>query len=319
MRLAVVTTSYPSFAGDPCGHFVETHAKELAKSHRVVVIAPEHGVHTGDREESSDGSLTVLRLVADGAFGWPGALSRVRMRPLRLFGAIRWAILARRALATLPALDRIVAHWAFPCGWPIAHDRRVPLELVSHGQDVRALARLPPLVRRRIVGALLGRAQMWTFVSTPLHDQLARTLDGQDARRLETIARIQPSPIEIPNVADTVRALRAEHSDARLIVCVGRLVPSKRVDRVLDHVAKEYATGAHSRLVIVGDGPLRPRLERQARTAGLDVLFVGQTRRDVALAWIGAAEVVLHASCAEGASTVKREAQELGVPFFSIA
>jgi glycosyltransferase involved in cell wall biosynthesis len=64
--------------------------------------------------------------------------------------------------------------------------------------------------------------------------------------------------------------------------------------------------------VVVGDGPERPRLERQARSLGVDALFVGAVAREVALAWIAAADVVLHASSAEGLSTVVREAEALG-------
>ncbi len=320
MRIAVVTTSYPAFLGDPSGHFVETHAKELAQVNDVLVIAPGRGAtRMRDQDESSRDSFTVLRLASHGAFGWPGALSRIRGRPYRLLGALRWAALARRALASTRRLDRVVAHWAFPSGWPIAHDRAVPLDLVSHGQDVRSLAFLPAAMRRRIVRALLLRAETWTFVSTVLYAEFERTLDAELTRRLEAIARIEPCAIEIPDVREAARALRAAHSDVRLVVCVGRLVPTKRVDRILDHMARERAAGIPSRLVIVGDGPLRPRLERHARVAGLDAIFVGRTTRDVALAWIGAADVVLHASDIEGLSTVKREAQALGVPFSSIA
>ncbi len=320
MHVAVVTTSYPAFAGDPSGHFVEAHARKLAERDDVVVIAPDQGGRPAlRRDESSRGSLTVLHLAGHGAFGWPGALSRIRSRPYRVAGAMRWAALARRALGSLSPLDRVVAHWAFPCGWPIAYDRACSLELVSHGQDVRSIVRWPAGLRRHVVRTLLERTETWTFVSSALYASLARALDPGDARRLDAVARVAPCPIEMPDVSRAIRALRADHEDVRLLVCVGRLVPSKRVDRVLDHVARECATGRRVRLVVVGDGPLRSRLERRARAAGVDALFVGQTTRDVALAWIGSAEAVLHASVAEGLSTVEREARALGVPFSVIA
>jgi glycosyltransferase involved in cell wall biosynthesis len=319
MRIALMTTSYPAFLGDPCGHFVETHARKLARLDEVVVIAPKQGRMRPGEREGSPGSLTVIRLAGGGAFGWPGVLSRIRSRPYRMVGAARWAVLARRALASLAPLDRIVAHWAFPCGWPVAYDRGVPLELVSHGQDVRSLVQLPPPVRRHVVRALLRHAETWTFVSSSLHAALERMLEPEDRKRLDAVARIEPCSIEIPNVADAIRARRAARSDARLFVCVARLVPSKRVHRVVDHVARECACRDPARLVIVGDGPLRARLERQARSAGLDTVFVGRTTREVALAWIGSADAVLHASAAEGLSTVEREAQALGVPFLSVA
>jgi teichuronic acid biosynthesis glycosyltransferase TuaC len=285
----------------------------------VVVVAPESGDARAAGRDESPGSLTVVRLAGGGAFGWPGVLSRVRSRPYRVLGAATWAVLARQTLASLAPFDRIVAHWAFPCGWPIAHDLGVPLELVSHGQDIRSLVQLPSPARHHVVRALFPRAEVWTFVSSSLHAALARTLEPEDRKRLDTIARIEPCSIEIPDVTDAIRARRASRSDARLFVCVARLVPSKRVDRVVDHVARECASRGRARLVVVGDGPLRARLERQARSAGLDAIFVGRTLREVALAWIGSADAVLHASEAEGLSTVEREARALGVPFLSVA
>ena len=86
---------------------------------------------------------------------------------------------------------------------------------------------------------------------------------------------------------------------------------SKRVDRAIAHVA---ATGSADALVVVGDGPERASLERIARTLGVRARFVGRVAREDALAWIGAADLVLHASEAEGLSTVLREAEALGTP-----
>jgi glycosyltransferase involved in cell wall biosynthesis len=96
----------------------------------------------------------------------------------------------------------------------------------------------------------------------------------------------------------------------RYAVTVGRLVASKRVDKAIAHVAE---AGGVDALVVVGDGPERGRLEALARQRGVDARFVGLVPRAAALAWMGAAEVVLHASEEEGLSTVVREAEALGV------
>ena len=65
---------------------------------------------------------------------------------------------------------------------------------------------------------------------------------------------------------------------------------------------------------MVGDGPDRPRLEARARALGIDTRFIGRTSHETALAWIAAADALLHASHEEGLSTVVREAEALGVP-----
>jgi teichuronic acid biosynthesis glycosyltransferase TuaC len=292
VRVAFVTTSYPAFPGDGSGHFVATEASRRAAHDEVFVVAPT---------------------LEDDAFGWPGVLARVRARPLLVLDAARWARRARRKLASLPALDRIVAHWAVPSGWPISTGLGPPLELVSHGADVRLLVSCPAPVRHAIVERLLRDADVWRFVSSSLLDGLLSSLDVHDAGRLRRIAKVEACPIEVPDVREPALEKRALHAGMSLVVCVARLVASKRVDRVIDHMAARRHT--RSRLVVVGDGPLRASLENRARRLGVDAVFVGQTTRPVALSWIGAADEVLHASEAEGLSTVEREARALGVPF----
>lgn len=288
MRVLIVTTSWPARAGDPSGHFVRAEARDLERAgHHVLVVRPE----------------------PRGAFGWPGVAARVRENPVRALDAMRWVASARRDVARLP-VDRVVAHWAIPCAWPIASSSAAPaLEIVSHGGDVRLLAGLPAPVRERIVLALARRANVWRFVSAPLHDELARALSPRARRWVERVARVEAARLDMPDVRDAIAWRRRDLEGQRVAVSVGRLVPSKRVDRAIEHVAAADDIDA---IVVVGDGPERESLERLARARGVDARFVGKVPHSEALAWIGAAHVVLHASEKEGLSTVLREAEGLG-------
>ncbi len=58
-----------------------------------------------------------------------------------------------------------------------------------------------------------------------------------------------------------------------LLVHCGRLSVEKRPDRSIDAVAALCEAGVDARLLVVGEGPLRARLERQA--VGLPVAFTG--------------------------------------------
>ena len=122
MRIAIVTTSWPAHDGDPSGHFVRTEALELERAgHDVIVVAPAN----------------------QGAFGWPGVAARVRERPWRAIDAVHWVARAT-AHARRTGAERVVAHWAVPCAWPIGLAvPRATLEVVSHGGDVRLLAAMP--------------------------------------------------------------------------------------------------------------------------------------------------------------------------------
>jgi glycosyltransferase involved in cell wall biosynthesis len=288
MRIAIVTTSFPANEGDPSGHFVRAEARELTRAgHEVRVVAPPPG----------------------GAFGWPGVAARVRERPARLVEAAGWVMAARAQLVRLEA-ERVVAHWAVPCAWPVASaDGQAALEVVSHGGDVRALARMPRPVRERIVGAIAERAVTWRFVSKALKGTLLETLGDRLRARVERVATVRPASLEMPDVSGAIARKRRALAGVRVAVSVGRLVPGKRVDRAIDHVAASREVDA---LVVVGDGPERERLEAQALARNVDARFVGRVAREEALAWIGAAAFLVFASEDEGASTVLREAEALG-------
>lgn len=292
MRIGVVTTSYPHHDGDPSGHFVKTEADELEQQgHEVVVFTPAAG----------------------GAFGWPGAVARLRERPWRLAEAASWTV--RAAIQVRRAkLDRVIAHWSVPSAWPVvdaAAIAHVPLEVVSHGADVRLLASMPARVREVVAARIAGRATKWRFVSTNLLDMLVDTLGTATAVRVRAIAEILPAPLGMIDVREDVRALRVELGARPLYVCAGRLVASKRVDKVIDYVATRREQAPV--LVVLGDGPERQRLEKLAHRWRMDVRFLGNTPRRETLGWIGAADEVVHASVAEGLSTVLREAEHLGV------
>ncbi len=69
-----------------------------------------------------------------------------------------------------------------------------------------------------------------------------------------------------------LRAGLADGADTLLVHC-GRLSPEKHPERSIDTVAALRAAGHRVRLVVAGDGPRRPALERRA--AGLPVTFLG--------------------------------------------
>jgi len=287
MRIAIVTTSYPAHEDDAAGHFVRAGARELERQgHDVEVVSPEPG----------------------GAFGWPGTPARLRQRPHRAFEALAWIARARRRVARADA-ELVIAHWAMPSAWPIGIATRGRLEVVSHGGDVRLVVALPAALRRAVVRAIAARASAWTFVSARLRDELCEALDGDTRDRVERIARISAPVLDMPDVREGIALRRRDLGGTRAAVSVGRLVASKRVDRAIEHVAVARDLDA---LVVVGDGPERARLEGLARDRGVDVRFVGAVGRREALAWIGAADVLLHGSVAEGLSTVVREAESLG-------
>ena len=295
-----MTTSYPSGDADWAGHFVRQEAVELARAGFEVTVMTTRTAISDDGVRALDfGGLL-------SPFGPPGAAARIRAFPPRALGGALWAARVRDALRR-ERWDRVVAHWAVPSAWPAATGATCPLEVVSHGADVRLLERAPRLVRERLVSAIAARASRWRFVSESLFASLARTLDARLLARLESIAAVEPAALAMPDVSRRAERLRAELGS--FDVSLGRLVASKRVDLAIDRAAERGEL-----LLVVGDGPERASLERRAARASARVRFLGDLPRDEALAYLAAARALVFASEAEGCSTVLREARALRTP-----
>ncbi len=117
------------------------------------------------------------------------------------------------------------------------------------------------------------------------------------------------------------------HNPVPRIVSVGRLVPKKGFDHLLDAVSILLSRDVEVELFIVGDGPLRGELERKARGLGLQDLvhFVGPLAEDELLRLYGAMDLAVLASCptpdgdTEGVPNVLIEAMALGIPVVATA
>lgn len=313
-RIALLTTSFPSHPGDPSGHFVATEARRLAREgHEVLVLAP------GENRDAPGSDIRVVGLGASVLFGWPGALERLRERPARLAWLLPFLWRAHRELLRRGPFDRAIAHFLVPCGLPLGLVVRAgEIEVVAHGSDVRLIRRVPRPLRTWGLRALLRRGARLRFVSHRLRAELCEGLDAGLAEVILRRSRIEPAPIDLPDVRDVrerakeLRAALTLGPQERLWVVCGRLVRAKRIDRAIA-LARDHQV----RLVVVGDGPLRPELEAFAQRIGAPVSFVGRRPREEALAWIAAADCLLQPSEAEGAPTVVREARCLGTPVLS--
>jgi glycosyltransferase involved in cell wall biosynthesis len=101
--------------------------------------------------------------------------------------------------------------------------------------------------------------------------------------------------------------------DEFLLVVVGGLTSLKRPWVALRALADSRLVDY--RLEFIGDGPLRPSLQRVADSLGLHdrITFSGQLSRDETLARISAARLLLHPSVRDGAAWAVGEAAACGV------
>jgi len=108
---------------------------------------------------------------------------------------------------------------------------------------------------------------------------------GFDREKLRYVPNFFESADDAPVAADDVAALR--DARGRHILYFGRLSPEKGIDVLID-----AAAAADAPLTIVGDGPQRDALERQARALGARCLFTGHLKGAALWAQVEAATAV---------------------------
>jgi glycosyltransferase involved in cell wall biosynthesis len=118
----------------------------------------------------------------------------------------------------------------------------------------------------------------------------------------------------IPNGVDLGRFVPAERRSNRgAILYIGRLSAEKNLSALVQAAA---ALRGHvpSRLVMIGAGPLRDRLEAEARAAGVAAEFPGVVDHQLIPRWLGDADVFVLPSFTEGHPKALIEAMAAGVP-----
>lgn len=104
-------------------------------------------------------------------------------------------------------------------------------------------------------------------------------------------------------------------ADALVIGHVGRFMEQKNHGFLVEIFREVARLEPKARLLLVGDGPLRSRIELQVVNAGLtdQVIFTG-VREDVPQLMLGAMDLFLFPSLFEGLGLVLIEAQAAGLP-----
>lgn len=174
----------------------------------------------------------------------------------------------------------------------------------------------PALQHRCYRSSLLATgAQVWRMMSNHVRGTYHRLVDCYIALTHFAANKLIQGGLPAERIVVKPNALAEIPAEGEgrghYAIFVGRLGPEKGVKTLLD----AWRNDSTYPLKIIGDGPLRFDLEREARAANLNVEFLGiQTKQEVLQALRGAEFIVVPSVCYEGLPTVVLEAFACSTP-----
>jgi glycosyltransferase involved in cell wall biosynthesis len=295
VRVLIVSGIWPPDVGGPATHAPEVAEFLSGRGHEVEVLTTAPAAPAPQRYAVR---WIPRRLPAAGRYA-QGALLAARaarradvVYSTGMIGRTRVGSLVGRAprvvkLTGDPAYERALRYGL----------TSVPLDEFQSASGARIAA------LRAVRDAALSGARLYVCPS----ESLRRIAAGWRAVSLERI-RVLPNPVSAPVLGDRDE-LRARHGfTGPTLVAAGRLVPQKALDVAFE--ALRQCEGVE--LVLVGEGPARPRLEVLAR--GLPVRFLGVQPRETVFELLAAADAVLLSSSWENFPHAVVEGLAAGTP-----
>jgi glycosyltransferase involved in cell wall biosynthesis len=300
MRIAYVAETYPPELNGVSLTVERTMRFLRARGHNVELIRPrqpgEAPLDGADELRTAGCAIPVYRELRFGLARMVPLMRRFeRTRPelvhLATPGPLAWS-----ALAAARAL-----------GIPTTSDFRTNFHQYGRYYGVGALAR-PILGLLRRFHNLTQR----TFVPTRA---TARELGAFGFHNLTIVGRGVDTARFAPSRRSAALRRAWQANDAPVLLMVGRVAPEKNVELGLR--AFERAREAHpgTRMVVVGDGPARARLQ----AAHPEARFVGVQRGAELAAHYASADVFLFPSLSDTFGNVVMEALASGLPVVSFA
>jgi glycosyltransferase involved in cell wall biosynthesis len=309
MRLLILNYEYPPLGGG-AGRCAKYQAEGLAGlGHEVTVITTWF---KGEKEIEENDRLLLIRLKSR-------RKKAFRSNPLEMSS---WAIKTFRYIRRnrlQQTTDLVLAHFSLPGGMvalPLNLFYRVPYIVVSHGQDIPWFSPgelfFYHLFFYLPIRWVCSRASRITVLS----QQRLNEVNRLTARKHHAKNQIIPNGCDIGFFTPP----EGEKGNDKLVMLfAGRLTKQKDPFTLLQAVHRLSSSGVPFSLEIVGDGPLRGRMESFTRNHHLRdrVSFSGWVSRNELREKYRSAHLLVITSRDEGQSLAMMEAMSSGLYLFT--
>lgn len=285
-RILVITSSFPRYRGDLSGSFLFELFKRLTSlGHMVHVVAP-HQYRLKKRDLMDSISIHRFTYMYPGflqtlAYNYsiPENIRKTRLTILQIIPYILFGILKGIKLMKKQRIDVVIAFWTIPQGLMGVVLKMIfkrPLIVGAFPVELSLT-----ISNYRFLAALLKK----TFDSSDLiiaNSNFTRNLTASFGVSPYKVAVVYPG-IEIAKPVKVSKCVSRAHREFNLekssiILAVGRIVERKGFEYLIEAMPAILSSVSSAVLVIVGDGPLRSKLEKKTKRLGLErkVFFFGK-------------------------------------------
>lgn len=206
--------------------------------------------------------------------------------------------------------DIIHAHGMFdpPAGLVaklLSDKLNIPYVVTCHGSDINL--RMPN--NKELYNDVLENAAKVIFVSNALLNK-AKSYSYSGSNSVVIPNGIEP---DLFKPLDREKIKRELGLNKKVVGYVGGLKPIKRADK-FPEIFETIASTQEVEFLVVGDGELREKIEKECKQRKINVKFVGRVPNDEVSYYMNAMDVLILPSRNEGFGTVVIEAQSCGVP-----
>lgn len=298
LRVAVVTETYPPEVNGVAMTAQRMVQGLISRYHQVQLIRPRQGQELGESSASFDEVL-------------------VRGVPLPRYRDLRMGLPAKAELLALwkrrrPHLVQVVTEG--PLGWSaISAAKQLHLPVISDFHtNFHTYSRY---YGAPIMGRAIGMYLRWlhnrahcTLVPT---EAMRHELAGMGFRNLQVLSRGVDTQLFQPSRWNKLLRQSWGAGEQRLVALyVGRIAPEKNLPLLIEAFRRMQATRPGMKLVMVGDGPERAKLQAMHP----DIIFAGMRTGEDLAEHYASADLFLFPSITETFGNVVLEAMASGLP-----